>query len=215
MREKNTIQRTDVLKKARDLAEDYGERLTLTVFQRETGVAQRVIYDLFGSWKSVRMEVGLGAEAPRLPNKVTREEILERMREVVGELGEDVTMRVFMNETGFSGRMIETRFGSWGALREAVGLSRRARIQPLYTDEEILEDLYRVYRIFRERPVYDKHKLRGGRISPGTICHRLGSWDWACRRLKDLLRDHGHFNPEMPLPEELEERIRLSREESW
>ena len=200
--------RDGVLSLALGLVEAYGERLTLMAFQRETGISQRVIYDLFGSWKSVRVEVGLMAEAPRSLHKVTREEILERMQNVVSSQGENITMRFFMQTTGLSARMIETRFGTWGELRVAVGLSRRAKIQQVYYDEEILLDLYRVYRIFRERPVYDKHKLRGGRISPGTICHRLGSWDWACRRLRDLLYGEGHFNEKMPLPEVLEEKVR-------
>ncbi len=214
MKAKKTYTRDVVLSLARGLVETYEERLTLTDFQRETGISQRVIYDLFGSWKSVRMEVGLGAEVPRDSNGITAEHILELMRNQVVEQGEQITMRRFMEETGLSARMIETRFGSWGALREVVGLSGRANILPQYTDEELLEDLYRVYRLVRERPVYDKHKLRGGRISPGTFCHRFGSWGWACRRLKDLLRDHGHFSSEMRLPEELEEKFRSGSDQS-
>lgn len=130
MKVKMKYTRELVLSLASGLVETYGERLTLKAFQRDTGISQRVIYDLFGSWKCVRVEVGLGAEAPRNSNGVTAEDILELMRIQVAEQGEQITMRRFMEETSLSARMIETRFGSWGALRKAVGLSVRARVLP-------------------------------------------------------------------------------------
>lgn len=211
MNAKRNSSKRHLLMLANELVETYGERLTLLVFQRETGVSQRVIYELFGSWRSLRVELGLKGDAPRNSNGITRDEILKRAREMAAAHGERLTRSQFLRETGYSGRMIEIRFGSWGSLREMVGLSSRAKLQRQYTDDEILLDLYRVYRVFRERPIYDKHSLRGGRISTGTICHRMGSWDWACRRLGDLLKGEGHYNSKMPLPEVLEEKVRLER----
>ena len=41
------IWRYEVLVQAQELAEEYGESLTLTAFRRETGLSQHVIFDLF------------------------------------------------------------------------------------------------------------------------------------------------------------------------
>lgn len=86
-------------------------------------------------------------------------------------------------------------------------LSPRAKIKQRYSDQDLYDDLYRVYRLFRERPNYNKHRYRGGQISPGTICHRFTSWEWACMRFRDYLKGHGVFNIRMPLPEKLEQEF--------
>ncbi|MEW4530432.1 hypothetical protein [Maioricimonas sp. JC845] len=196
------MSRKRVRRLAEVLAAEYGESLTLTAFRRETGLSQHAIFDLFGSWKNLRRAVGLSPEAPRARNRVTREEILERMRELAAEHGERLTEHTFVQATGYSARLIRDRFGSWGDLRVAAGLSPRAKVQQHYTTEELLEDLYRVYARTRSRPLYHKHRVRGGRISPTTIQQRFGSWKSACEALKGYLRSRGVYNDWMPLPEE-------------
>ncbi|QDT31477.1 hypothetical protein [Thalassoglobus polymorphus] len=212
MAQMRKVSRGEVLDLAEKLAEDYGESLTLTAFRRETGLSQHVIFDLFGNWKNLRTEVGLTPEAPRARNKISKNQILKLMTEQVAEHGENLTEVQFLHATGLSGRMIMDRFGSWGDLRESVGLSRRARLKTRYSEQDLYDDLYRVYRIFRERPNYNKHRYRGGLISPGTICHRFTSWEWACLRFRDYLKSHDLFNSKMPLPEQLEQEFR-EREE--
>lgn len=202
------VTREEVLNQARELAESYGESLTLTAFRRETGLSQQAIYDLFGNWKNLRIAVGLTPEAPRARNKISKDSILELMQKQVEEHGELLTEFLFLKATGLSSRMIADRFGSWGNLRAAFGLKRRAKIQRYYSDEELLEDLYRVYRWCRGRPVFAKHRVRGGQIAPATIQFRFGSWSWACRRFLEYLRDHNIYDDQMPLPEELEQKFR-------
>ncbi|MFG0332601.1 MAG: homing endonuclease associated repeat-containing protein [Maioricimonas sp. JB049] len=197
------VSRQWVLRLARELAAEYGESLTLTAFRRETGLSQHAIFDLFGSWKKLRLAVGLSPEAPRARNRVTNDLILERMRELAAEHGERLTERAFVQATGYSARLIRDRFGSWSDLRLAVGLSPRAKVQQHYTTEELLEDLYRVYSRTRSRPLYHKHRVRGGRISPTTIQQRFGSWTNACDALKGYLRARGVYNDWMPLPRDI------------
>jgi hypothetical protein len=188
------VSRQEVLKRAEELAREYGESLTLTAFMRETGIWQSVIFDLFGNWKNLRTAVGLTPEAPRARNKVTKERILELMREQAAIHGERLTERLFREATGLSERVITDRFGSWGKLRQAVGLSPRAKTrQPQYTEEEIIEDLYRVYRSTRQMPRSYRYRFDGGRICPGTIQQRFGSWSAACEALRAHLRCRGEL----------------------
>lgn len=170
-----TVTRKDVLETARRLAGDYGESLTLTAFRRETGLSQWAIFDLFGSWKELRVAVGLTPEAPRRRNKITREGILELARRLAAQHGELLTEWLFLQETGLSGRVVRDRFGSWGAVREAVGLKKRARPRPRYTEEELLEDLWRAWR-YNGTPRYHKHRWNGGQISPCTFIAKWGRW---------------------------------------
>ncbi len=201
------VSRESVLEKAVELAAVYGESLTLTAFRRETGLSQHVIFDLFGNWCELRIAVGLTPEAPRARNKISREKILKLAREQAALHEEALTEQMFLQATGLSGRMIADRFGSWGALRELVGLKSRAVVSPIYQDEDLLMDMYRVYRKCREAPAFHRHRFRGGKISPHTISTRFGSWYGAKCFFKQFLRDHGHDEESWSLPKELEEKF--------
>ncbi|SFJ69438.1 homing endonuclease associated repeat-containing protein [Planctomicrobium piriforme] len=187
MRRPTVTSRSEMLAVATSLAAEYGESLTLTAFRRETGYSQWEIFDLFGSWKQLRIAVGLTPMAPRVRNRVNEQHILDLGRQLVEELGEALTERTFQKRTGLSGRLIADRFGSWGELRQQLGLTPRAKIQKTYTEAEMIEDLYRVYRITRRKPRYHQHRHYGGRISPNTIQQYFGSWRYACECLKARL----------------------------
>lgn len=171
-----TYRREEVLELAVELAAEYGESLTLTAFRRETGLSQHVIFDLFGNWCELRVAVGLSREAPRSRNKVSKEMILNRMRELAADYGEELTEHIFLAQTRWSSRLIQSRFGNWGNLREEVGLTRRAKLRKNYSNHEILEDLYRVYRKRKKPPAVNQHRAYGGMVSPQTIKERFGSW---------------------------------------
>lgn len=171
------ITRAEMLLAARELAEEYGESLTLTAFRRETGWSQWAIFDLFGNWKNLRLAVGLTSMAPRVKCRVSKARIVELAREQAAKHGERLTEWTFRQETGLSGRVIQERFGSWGALRQLVGLGPRAKVARGYSDQELLDDLYNVFvRSGRKRPIYQQHRKRGGRFSAQTIRDRWGSW---------------------------------------
>ncbi|MBT5020196.1 MAG: hypothetical protein HON04_15800 [Planctomicrobium sp.] len=201
------VSRDEVLGLAEELAAEYGESLTLTAFRRETGLSQHVIFDLFGNWKNLRTEVGLTPESPRARNMISKDQILKLMKEQVAEHGERLTENMFLRATGLSGRMVADRFGSWGNLREAMGLKCRAVIRPHYTDEDIYFDLYRVFRQFREDPIYHRHRYRGGKISPFTISYRFGCWRGAKLYFAQFLKDHGYDGESWSMPEELEKKF--------
>jgi hypothetical protein len=185
------MSRDEVLQMARRLAADYGESLTLTAFRRETGISQWAIFDLFGNWKNLRIAVGLTPEAPRGRNRIGESQILELAREYAAKYGERLTERMFLKGTGLSARMIGDRFGSWGELRTAVGLKRRAKMQRGYTETQLLQDLYRTWRPLGTVPRFQQHRRNGGKISASTIQIWFGSWRVAvaaynahCRQLE-------------------------------
>lgn len=191
-----TVHREDVLNAARQLAETYGDSLTLTAFRRETSLSQWAIFDLFGSWRNLRMAVGLTPESPRVRNRITRDCILKLFQQSLEKHGPNLTENRFLRETGLSGRLIADRFGSWAELRATSGLSPRAKTALQYTDDQLIDDLYRVYERRLQRPRYHSHRRHGGKISAATIQTRFGSWKHACAHLKArLFCEYSERNP--------------------
>lgn len=196
------VSRSEMLEAAERLAREYGESLTITAFRRETGWSQWAIFDLFGNWKNLRLAVGLTPEAPRARNRVSREAIVALARREAERLGEKLTERAFLAATGLSGRVVADRFGSWGALRQLVGLQRRARVTRRITQDEAIADLYQAWRRTGDLPKYHQHRWRGGKISASAIRECFGQWSTAVAAYKALLRRKGEL-PTPTLPEGL------------
>ena len=78
---------------------------------------------------------------PHVRHKLSNEDIQERFRAAVAQHGEQVTLARFCQITGFASTFIVRRFGSWGQLRQSIGLAERAAIRDRYTDREIFDDI--------------------------------------------------------------------------
>ena len=178
--------REKLLALARDLAKTYGESLTLTAFRRETGLSQHLIFDLCGSWCQLRTDIGLTPEAPRARNKLSTEKIRDQLRAAIEQHGTNLSETRFCQLTGLSGAMLSRRFGSWGQLRESIGLAPRAVITQRYTDQQLMDDLFNVIAICRIFPPYHQYKRLGGKISAITLRDRFGSWPLT----KDAFEDY-------------------------
>jgi hypothetical protein len=179
--------REQLLSLARDIAQTYGESLTLTAFRRETGLSQHLIFDLCGSWCELRTAIGLTPEASRSRSKITNAAILEQLRSAIAEHGENLSESRFCQLTGLSGTMLARRFGTWGQLRQLVGLSARARIEPHYTDEQIFQDIFQVVERNCRRPTYGRYNFHGGQISAQTIRAHFGTWRDALKAFESYL----------------------------
>ena len=190
--------REQLLSLARDIAQTYGESLTLTAFRRETGLSQHLIFDLCGSWCELRTAIGLTPEASRSRSKITNAAILEKLRSAIAEHGENLSETRFCQLTGFSGTMLSRRFGTWGQLRQLVGLSARARIEPQYSDEQIFQDICQVVERIRRRPTYGRYNFSGGRISAQTIRARFGTWRDALKAFESYLERY--LSEQTPAP---------------
>lgn len=169
--------RDKLLSLARDLAKTYGESLTLTAFRRETGLSQHLIFDLCGTWCELRTAIGLTPEAPRARNKISNEAILEKLKSAIAEHGENLSETRFCELTKLSGTMLSRRFGTWGQLRQQVGLSPRAKIEQRYTDDQIFQDIFDVVARIHSKPSFRKYTLNGGKISAQTVRDRFGTWE--------------------------------------
>jgi len=173
------LSRREVVARGRELAEEHGESLNLMQFNRLTGWSPHLIYDLFGSWQQLRVAVGLKPKTPMSISIIPNSRLIELAQELADKHGERLTAWLFYKETGLSSQMVRGRFGSWGALREAVGLRARAQIQQRYTDAELLDDLLNVANRFGHVPRVNSHKRYRGKFHPCTIQRRFGSWSAA------------------------------------
>jgi hypothetical protein len=218
MPQRKRVAREEVLAAARELAAVYSESLTLAEFRRQTGWSLSVIYGLFQDWTEIRRAVGLSERAPQGRKRVTRDHLLELGRKLAAEHGEKLTAQMFWRAAGLSERVVADRFGSWGALRELLGLKPRARGRRRYSEAEIFEDLYRVWQ-YHGTPLFHHHRKLGGRIDSQTIRARFGSWKEA-QRAYDLYvkkkQKKGAFNPEflkiLYAPRELSE-LKMTEED--
>ena len=178
--------REKLLALARDLANTYGESLTLTAFRRETGLSQSLIFDLCGSWCQLRTDIGLTPEAPRARNKLSTQKIQDQLRDAIALHGPNLSQSRFCQLTGLSEATTARRFGSWGQLRESIGLAPRAVIKQLYTDQQLMDDLFNVIATCRIFPPYHQYKRLGGQFAAITLRDRYGSWPLT----KDAFEDY-------------------------
>lgn len=100
--------------------------------------------------------------------EVEREKLVERLRALAEEEGEQVTMLRFLNETGFTEYVIYKHFESWAELRVAAGLQPRREADVVHSDDDLLAEAVRVMeecgrfptiREFNERSKYPYHAL--------------------------------------------------------
>lgn len=111
-------------------------------------------------------ETGVGRKRERAA--VERRELVEQLRGLADEEGEDVTMQRFLNVTGFKEYAVYKHFDSWAELRVEAGLEPRREANPVYTDEQLLAEAVRVIdecggfpmiREFNQRSRYPYHAL--------------------------------------------------------
>ena len=81
---------------------------------------------MFGTWLKLKEAAGLHKVRPGgQPVRFTREELVERLRELVKNRG-DISRRQFCREVGISNNGL-SGVVSWGELRKAIGLPPRVR----------------------------------------------------------------------------------------
>lgn len=172
-----TISREDLLAAARELAQTYGESLTLIGLCRTANVSRKRVIDLFGSWGQLRGELGLTPNGQHSPFTLSDDKIRDKLRAIVAEHGENVSLARFCDLTGYNPSLLYRRFGSWSALRRSIGISNRSQVPKQYSDREIFDDIFQVVCRIRRKPTFNSYKRDGGRISPQTMYLRFGSWE--------------------------------------
>lgn len=181
---------------ARQLAQVHGESLTLAMVRRGSGLSRERIIKLCGPWCELRTLVGLSSHGPHARNSRSNSSIQERLRAAVAEHGENLTLACFCETTGFANALIARRFGSWGKLRQSIGLGARASIEDRYTDRQIFDDIQQVVSRIHRVPTFHGYKREGGRVSSQTMRNRFGTWQKVIYAYEDDLDRHSSGTPE-------------------
>ncbi|MHB9038445.1 MAG: homing endonuclease associated repeat-containing protein [Armatimonadota bacterium] len=115
------------------------------------------------------------------------EALLEEIRRVAGLVGKPVlTSTDFAKHAGIGASTIARRFGGWRNALQHAGLGHmysggpevafKPFYQVIYTDEELLEEIYRVAKLV-EKPVLSKSDFtRHSNVATDTVKRRFGNW---------------------------------------
>ena len=162
----------------RRLAAEHGEALTFAAFQKATRISQREVRLWFNGWSNLRVALGLRPH-PRVPRNVpTDEEVLDRLRTLVADEGPDVTLARFCVVTGWSSMLVQRRFGTFAAMRTALGLSPRPASRKRVSAEDVVADVARVWAELGRPDRFPSVSAyeRRGRHSRSTVYQRFESW---------------------------------------
>lgn len=134
--------RESLLAALAEVVEHYGEDVGLKDFTRHTSISPQPVYSLFGNWRLFREAAGLKKHRkPGLPPQFTEEQLRQKLREVVEQLGPTVTLRQFCEAIGTSPSVIYQQAG-WTQLRKSLGLSRRGRRRTTPSMDAMLSNLF-------------------------------------------------------------------------
>lgn len=122
-------------------------------------------------------------ERPRA-NQYPTEKILTELRRVADIYGNRHFSRREFDEKAedCKGSVVLSRFGSWQAALEAAGLKlgRIKKDRSLISNEQLFQELGRVWRSLGHRPSKDEWEKFGGRYSYTTYKTRFKGWINAC-----------------------------------
>jgi len=105
-----------LIRRLKELAAKYGDRITIATFHRHTGISTNVIYSRFPSWTEFRARAGLTPHN-RSSKRLSTQALLADMCRVYITTRETMTRRRYQRHGYVSIRTLRERFGSW---RKAV-----------------------------------------------------------------------------------------------
>lgn len=119
--------------------------------------------------------------------RVTREQLVEALRELVRERGDVVTIHQFAHWTGLGQKPIYRNFpDGWKEFRRAAGLPEKRARKPHFPDFDLLVDYHNVCVTLRKLATlkdYDKH----GRFCSATLIQRFGGKQGIKKRYREFL----------------------------
>lgn len=124
-------------------------------------------------------------------DKISREEIIEELKMVAKHFGfKDYKRRDFDKISKISGNTVIREFGTWekalGFLKsllqsqgiELISSNRRSRKR--FTEQQLFDEMERIWRGLGHRPSAGEWKLSNPRISDNTYMRYFGGWQNAC-----------------------------------
>lgn len=149
--------REELLEKLRQLAREEARSPTMDDMRKADGYPDPVEYiNVFGWWNEAKKEAGLepnrGGPANEPPRrKYSREELLEKLRELNDELPHTVRHEDMDEADRYpSGTVYIQRFGSWNAAKAAAGIDTDSNT---YSDEELITFLQQKAAEIGDRPL--------------------------------------------------------------
>jgi len=166
-----------LLAEIRRVASEFkGRRLTLEEFDRLSRVHSTTLRNRFGSWPNALDRAGISESlaARRRPN-VTRETLLEAIKDYAREFGEspkvdDIAKRLDLHKTS-----IPRKFGKWPDLLREVGLLS-VPLGRRYTDEECYENLVELWTHYGRQPNFRELNCAPSRVGSKAYVLRWGGW---------------------------------------
>ena len=188
----------ELLELARPLFQQHGSNLMLAEFCRATGVSRSRIVRDFGGWIGLKAALGyppVGAHRVRSGPSLPDAAILDALKRLVPETGEGITLNEFTRRTDISSSRVYRQFGSWTELRRQAGLSQHAPARRVFTDEQILLDVFRVATLTNKYVTQDSYAAHG-RIGLHTLIRRFGSFSAAMTAFAEYSDEFHHRLPD-------------------
>lgn len=129
------------------------------------------LYRHFGDFETARAMAGVDGE---VQTGVSDEELLADLRRVDDSLDKTVSSKDYQKHGNHSTGTLHKRFGGFPDAREAAGIDGDPSTEPRLSDEELLNDVRRVYEEIGEPPSEEQYKQHGDH-GYQTLRKRFGS----------------------------------------
>lgn len=149
----------------------------------EYGVS--TFYRHFDGFKDAREQAGITGEVQTGPSD---EELIEDLRRVDSSLEKTVSTNDYKEEGEYAPNTILRRFGGFTEARKAAGIEGDPNSEPRLSDEELFEDVRRVYEKLGEPPSEYQYREHGAHAFK-TLRKRFGP-------IRDIREAAGIPNPD-------------------
>lgn len=124
----------------------------------------------------------------------SRESLLEALQQLVEKQGPEITLYHFRTATGIGDHLVYSRWGSWTRLRRAAGLPPRARLEKVYSDDELLLAYHRLAVRLNHYPgIVEYNQLSGHAWN--SLAARFGKHPEVRRAYHAWLQHHPEVSP--------------------
>ncbi|MBQ9162350.1 MAG: HNH endonuclease [Clostridia bacterium] len=129
----------------------------------------------FGSWKKVLELSSLETQGHNFKKNITEADVIAELHRIADILGKDsITVVDFENHSKMcSLHALHSRFGTWGEILKLAGMESKNLKK---TDEELYEEIERLWILLGRQPTYTDMRKGISKYSPRTFENHFGSW---------------------------------------
>lgn len=146
----NRISDAELIQALQNLHHKLGERPTFRDMEREGEYCSKTYTRRFGSWTQAIERAGLPSISEvgvDQPNRYSKSELVEEFQMVKQKIGKAPTTAEFRQHSNVTIETIQRHFGGMGQARAEAGMDPEPYQRREYTDEELLDELRRVYEV--------------------------------------------------------------------